>query len=124
MKRIATLFAFLVTSATVLVAQDLSVKGSVYDYENGDAMYPANVQIFQVSGTDSTFVGGASTEDDGSFVVNNLKPGNYVARATYMGYDPTDKNFSLRSGSGTTDLGKFQMRGGIMLEDVAISAYY
>ena len=86
MKRIATLFAFLVSSATVLVAQDLSVKGFVYDYDNGDAMYPANVQIFQVSGTDSTFVGGAATEEDGSFVVNNLKAGNYVARATYMGY--------------------------------------
>ena len=122
MKRIATLFAFLVSSATVLVAQDLSVKGFVYDYDNGDAMYPANVQIFQVSGTDSTFVGGAATEEDGSFVVNNLKAGNYVARATYMGYDPTDKNFSLKSGSGTTDLGKIQMRGGIMLEDVAVSA--
>ncbi len=122
MKRIATLLAFLATSATVMFAQNLSVKGSVYDFDSAEPMYPANVQIFQISGTDSTYINGASTEEDGSFVVNNLSPGNYVARASFMGYDNADKNFSLRSGSGVTDLGKITMRGGQMLEEVAVSA--
>ena len=122
MKRIAILLAFLATSATVLVAQNLSVKGTVYDFDTAEPLYPANVQISQVSGTDSTFVGGASTEDDGTFVVNNLKAGNYVARVSYIGYDDVYKNFSLRSGTTMTDLGKITMRGGQMLDEVAISA--
>ena len=122
MKRIAILLAFLATSATVLVAQNYSVKGSIYDYDTGEAMYPAAVQIIQISGTDSTFIGGASTEEDGSFVVNNLKAGNYVARATFLGYDNADKNFTIRSGNEVTDLGKITMRGGQMLEEVAVSA--
>ena len=122
MKRIATMLAFLVSSASVLVAQNLSIKGSVYDYDSGEPMYPANVSVYQVAGTDSTFIGGASTEEDGTFVVNNLKAGNYVARASFMGYDDEYKNFSLKSGSGTTDLGKIIMRGGVMLEDVVVSA--
>jgi hypothetical protein len=122
MKRIATLFAFLVTSASVLFAQNLSVKGSVYDFDTAEPLFPANVQIYQISGTDSTFIGGASTEDDGSFIVSNLKAGNYVARASFVGYDNADKNFSLKSGSGTTDLGKITLRGGQLLDEVAISA--
>ena len=122
MKRIATLLALLVTSASVLFAQNLSVKGSVYDFDSAEPLYPANVQIYQISGTDSTYVGGASTEEDGSFVVNNLKAGNYVARTSYVGYDNTDKNFSLRSGSTTTDLGKITLRGGQVLDEVAVTA--
>ncbi len=122
MKRIATLLAFLATSATAMFAQNLSIKGSVYDYDSAEPLFPAAVQVYQISGTDSTYIGGTSTEDDGSFVINNLKPGNYVARASFMGYDNTDKNFTLRSGSATTDLGKITLKGGVMLEEVAVSA--
>ena len=122
MKRIATLLAFLATSATAMFAQNLSIKGSVYDYDSAEPLYPAAVQVYQISGTDSTYIGGTSTEEDGSFVIGNLKAGNYVARASFMGYDNTDKNFTLRSGSTVTDLGKITMRGGVMLEEVAVSA--
>ncbi|MGX8689553.1 MAG: outer membrane beta-barrel protein [Bacteroidaceae bacterium] len=122
MKRIAILLAFLATSATALYAQNLSVKGSVYDFDSAEPLYAANVQIFQVSGKDSTYINGAATDEDGTFVVNNLKAGNYVARASYMGYDNTDKNFTLRSGTAVTDLGKITMRGGKMLDEVAVSA--
>ena len=102
MKRIAILLSFLVTSASALLAQNYSVKGSVYDFDSAEPMYPANVQVFQISGTDSTYVTGAATEEDGSFVINNLKTGNYVARATFMGYDNADKNFTIRSGTTVT----------------------
>ena len=122
MKRIATLLVLLATSATAVFAQDLSVKGSVYDFDTAEPMSPAAVQIFQISGTDSTYINGASTEDDGSFIIRNLKPGNYVARASFMGYDNADKNFTLRSGSGTTDLGKITMRGGQLIDEVTVSA--
>ncbi len=122
MKRIATLLAFLATSATALLAQNLSVKGTVYDFDSAEPLSPAAVQIYQISGTDSTYIGGTSTDDDGAFTVGNLSAGNYVAHVTYIGYDDADKNFTLRSGSGTTDLGKITMRGGQMLDEVAISA--
>ncbi len=122
MKRIAILLAFLATSATALLAQNLSVKGTVYDFDSGDVLSPAAVQIYQIAGTDSTYIGGASTDDDGVFVVNNLSAGNFRAKFTFIGYDDVYKNFTLRSGSGTTDLGKITMRGGQMLDEVAINA--
>ena len=122
MKRIATLLAFLATSATALLAQNLSVKGTVYDFDSAEPLSPAAVQIYQIAGTDSTYIGGTSTDDDGGFVINNLNAGNFVAKVTFIGYDDVYKNFTLRSGSGTTDLGKITMRGGQMLDEVAISA--
>ena len=122
MKRIATLLAFLATSATALIAQNLSVKGTVYDFDSAEPLSPAAVQIYQIAGTDSTYIGGTSTDDDGAFVINNLNAGNFVAKVTFIGYDDVYKNFTLRSGSGTTDLGKITMRGGQMLDEVAISA--
>jgi len=122
MKRIATLLAFLVTSATVLVAQNLTVKGSVYDFDSAEPMISAAVQVFQISGTDSTYVSGTSTDEDGTFSISNLKAGNYVLRASYVGYDNADKNFTLKSGTATTDLGKITMRGDVTLPEVAVSA--
>ncbi|MBO4560846.1 MAG: outer membrane beta-barrel protein [Bacteroidaceae bacterium] len=122
MKRIATLLAFLATSATALLAQNLSVKGTVYDFDSAEPLSPAAVQIYQIAGTDSTYIGGTSTDDDGVFVINSLSAGNFVAKVTFLGYDDVYKNFTLRSGSGTTDLGKITMRGGQMLDEVAISA--
>ncbi|MBO7437639.1 MAG: outer membrane beta-barrel protein [Bacteroidaceae bacterium] len=122
MKRIATLLALLATSATALLAQNLSVKGTVYDFDSAEPLSPAAIQIYQIAGTDSTYIGGTSTDDDGVFVVNNLSAGNFRAKVTFLGYDDVYKNFTLRSGSGTTDLGKITMRGGQMLEEVAINA--
>ena len=122
MKRIFTLLTFVAMSVTAMYAQNLSVKGTVYDFDSADPMPSANVSIIQIAGTDSTFIGGAATEDDGSFVVGNLKAGNYVARVSFTGYDDAYKNFSLRSGSGVTDLGKITLRGGQMLDEVAVSA--
>jgi len=122
MKRIAILLAFLASSVTVMFAQNLSVKGTVYDFDTADPLFPAAVQIYQISGTDSTYIGGASTNEDGEFVINNLKAGNFRARVSFVGYDDAVKNFTIRSGAATTDLGKITMRGGQMLEEVAISA--
>ena len=104
------------------IVQDLSVKGSVYDFDSAEPLNYAAVQIYRISGTDSTYVGGTSTDDDGSFIINNLMPGNYVARTTYVGFDDVDRNFTLRSGSTTADLGKIAMRGNRMLAEVAVTA--
>ena len=38
MKRIATLLAFLATSATAMFAQNLSVKGTVYDFDSAEPL--------------------------------------------------------------------------------------
>ena len=123
MKRIAFLFALVAASTMSLMAQNgnLSIKGSVYDFDSAEPLFPANIQIYELP--DSTYINGTSTEDDGSFSLSGLKAGNYVARVSYMGYITTDKDFTLRAGNRNTDLGKITLKGDAqILSDVVVTA--
>jgi uncharacterized protein (DUF2141 family) len=60
-----------------LLPQSL-VYGSVVD-EDGDPMPGARVQVLKRRGAE---VATADSQDDGSFVIGNLAPGNYLLRAT------------------------------------------
>src|SRR5574344_673910 len=122
MKRIASLFALLATSTSLLMAQsgNLEVKGTVFDFGSAVPLYPANIQVFSLP--DSTYVNGSSTDEDGAFLITGLKAGNFVAKATFMGYINTEKSFTLRANSRTTDLGKITMKGDAkILSEVVVS---
>ena len=92
------------------VAQNSLVKGRVYDFDSSEPMYPATLQVYQITGNDSTLVSATTTDEDGLFVVGNLGAGNYFARAGFMGFHDTDRNFSISSGDATTDLGDICLR--------------
>ena len=92
------------------VAQNSLVKGRVYDFDSSEPMYPATLQVYQIIGNDSTLVSATTTDEDGLFVVGNLGAGNYFARAGFMGFHDTDRNFSISSGDATTDLGDICLR--------------
>lgn len=123
MKRVLFLMCLLATSTLCLMAQEnsLSVKGSVYDFDSAEPLYPAALQVYSLP--DTTYINGTSTEEDGSFSLTGLSAGNYVIKASFMGYINTEKSFTLRSGSRTTDLGKITMKGDSkILDDVVVSA--
>ena len=105
-----------------LLAQELSVKGSVYDFDSAEPMYPAAVMIYRIDGADSTYVAGTQTNENGEFVIGNLEPGNYVASTRFMGYDDAYKSFTIRPGEEISDIGKITIRGGMMLSEIAVSA--
>lgn len=104
------------------LAQGLSVKGTVYDPKCSEPLSPAAVDLYIVSGKDSTFIGGTATDDNGVFVFDNLPAGNYFARTRFIGYDNKDTDFTLRTGSATTDIGGIAMEGSQMLAEVAITS--
>ena len=123
MKRIAFLLALVAASTMSVMAQsgNLTIKGSVFDFDSAEPLFPANLQVFELP--DTTYVNGTSTEDDGSFTLSGLKAGDYVIRATYMGYVNTEKSFTLRAANKTTDLGKITMKGDAqILSDVVVTA--
>ena len=123
MKRIAFLLALVAASTMSVMAQsgNLTIKGSVFDFDSAEPLFPANLQVFELP--DTTYVNGTSTEDDGSFTLSGLKAGDYVIRATYMGYVNTEKSFTLRTANKTTDLGKITMKGDAqILSDVVVTA--
>ena len=102
-------------------AQDYAVKGSVWDFDTAEPICSAAVLVYQITGNDTTFYGGCSTDDNGSFIIGQLKAGNYVLYAKSDNHFNTSKSFTLSS-ENVKDLGKITMRGGQMLEEVAVSA--
>jgi hypothetical protein len=112
MKPLITLFVTLVTLLLLSVpsvAQTATISGVVHDEENGDELVGANVLI---AGTTR----GASTDLDGRYAIQNVEPGKYDLRISYVGYEATvvtgvqvragetvEINVNLRSSTYTAD---------------------
>ena len=84
MKRIASLLLLLSAFFSVQ-AQRYQVQGSV---ENGQTMAKLPyVSISLLQQSDSAFVRGALTDSLGQFVIHMDKPGSYLVRFSYTGYE-------------------------------------
>ncbi len=102
-------------------AQDYAVKGSVWDFDTAEPISSAAVLVYQITGNDTTFYGGCSTDDNGSFIIGQLKAGNYVLYAKSDNHFNTSKSFTLSS-ENVKDLCKITMRAGTGDLDPAITA--
>ena len=102
-------------------AQDYAVKGSVWDFDTAEPICSVAVSVYQITGNDTTFYGGCSTDDNGSFIIGQLKAGNYVLYAKSDNHFNTSKSFTLSS-ENVKDLGKITMRAGKGNLDPAITA--
>ena len=102
-------------------AEDYAVKGSVWDFDTAEPISSAAVLVYQITGNDTTFYGGCSTDDNGSFIIGQLKAGNYVLHAKSDNHFNTSKSFTLSS-ENVKDLGKITMRAGTGDLDPAITA--
>lgn len=103
-------------------AQDYTVKGSVWDFDIAEPICSVAVSVYQITGNDTIFCGGDTTDDNGSFTIGNLKAGDYVLRTIFDYYFNAPKNFTLSPGTYIKDLGKKTMRYGKGDPDPAIKA--
>ena len=104
-----------------IFAQNYTVKGSVWDFDTAEPICSVAVSVYQITGNDTTFYGGCSTDDNGSFIIGQLKAGNYVLYAKSDNHFNTSKSFTLSS-ENVKDLGKITMRAGKGDLDPAITA--
>ncbi len=74
-----------------LVAQ--SVHGIVVDATGAPMAF---VNIVELSQVDSTFIGGTISQEDGTFLLENVKSSNLL-RASYTGYDTQYVNYTGQS---------------------------
>ena len=98
------LYALLLTTllAPGALAQTSTLTGRVVD---GDFPMPtASVAVWQIAGTDSTLVGGATTNIDGVFRIESLPTGTYDVVASFVGYEP-GRLEGVVAEAGETDLG-------------------
>ncbi len=99
-----------------------TVSGTVVDAETGEGIPSATVALR--SAQDSSLVTGAITQGDGSFAIENIRPGRYYARLSYVGYAPeTVSDMEIRRGQLTADLGEIALAADASeLDEVEVEA--
>lgn len=106
-----------------IVAQQTSVhiSGTVKDKVSGEALPFVNV-VLQNS-HDSNFVAGTITNDKGLFSMANIKPGEYLVEASYIGFQTYSAPVFIGSKSEYTDIGTIHLEeSSEQLGEVTITA--
>ena len=74
------------------MAQDFSVTGKVTDVENSPLSF-VNVLVYQ--NEEENPLKGTTTDEDGSFVLENLAAGNYTLNFSYIGFEDHNQNIQI-----------------------------
>ncbi|MFQ5629892.1 MAG: TonB-dependent receptor domain-containing protein, partial [bacterium] len=86
----ALLFTLYASSIPAQTAGE--IRGRVYDAKTNEPLPGANVQV---TGT----YRGSSANRDGEFGIARLEAGSYTLRASFIGYDPVQKQINLSNGA-------------------------
>ncbi|MFC5271814.1 carboxypeptidase-like regulatory domain-containing protein [Adhaeribacter terreus] len=81
MKNILSALFVLIFTVQAAYAQTFALKGKLVDKASGEGLAGASVQV-----TSPETTTGGLTEVNGTFKVENLKPGTYTVTASYIGY--------------------------------------
>jgi iron complex outermembrane recepter protein len=87
------LFLLLFFTSTQVFAQNGTIRGSVTTKDGKVAEF---VNLILV-GTQN----GATVQHDGTYVINNVKPGKYTLKASFVGVDTQSKNVTVEAGKTT-----------------------
>jgi len=94
MKKTLLLF-FLLLLVNNLSAQNSSVTGIVIDSLSRTPLYGASVTIFT---TNNVLLGGAATDSKGKFVLDQLKIGSYILKASNVGFKTQQQRIEVKTG--------------------------
>ncbi len=85
-----------------------TIAGKVLDSSTKKPVEYANVSLF--NSKDSSIVNGAVTNENGAFIIKNVKPGQYYAKVSFIGYTTKPiKNINLTSNNHGTQLGTIEL---------------
>ncbi|HWV67845.1 outer membrane beta-barrel protein [Chitinophaga sp.] len=86
-------------NAQTPIPTSLKITGKVADIVTGKPIEYASVVLLKQA--DSSMVTGAYTTPTGTFSLNNITPGIYVVRVTFMGYEKLEKAVRVTEGKNT-----------------------
>ncbi len=99
-------FLFLL-SGSLAFSQSIVISGEVVDSANNTSLPFVNVILRDQS--DSTFITGCITDEDGIFRISNLQSGNYLLEISFTGYKTTLTPTVVGTLSPFLDFGKFYL---------------
>ena len=106
---------FVICIATMLHAQDRKITGKIIDNDSKEAVMQSTVQLLR---SDSTFISGALTDENGDFTIEAPEDGKFIVKVTNIGYAPLTQNVAISQGKDVA-LGTMKMKSdAIMLQGV------
>ncbi|MDR0265359.1 MAG: TonB-dependent receptor family protein [Sphingobacterium sp.] len=114
-------FLFLFFLPFVLFAQTGQIKAIIVDSETSKPISSASAALLDAS--NSSFVKGAQSVDQGFLLLADIKPGKYNLRITYIGYEAQTIQGVEVVGTRSKDLGRIALKStGNLLNEVVIEA--
>ena len=124
MQRLLFLFLLLLGPLGVMAqdvenpVNDTRITGHIVDKDTQEGVLQVTVQVLR---SDSTFVTGVISDEDGNFTVTVPQGGKYILKMTSVGYITLTKNVTTRM-SETADLGDVIMSSdAIMLKGTTVT---
>lgn len=100
-------------------AQKVTISGTIVDSE-GEPLPGATVVVMQ---PDSSQVTGQSTKTDGTFSITGIKVGEYILRASYVGYKTVFQNLTLSKQNKRMLLGEIVLLDNAkLMKDAVVTA--
>ncbi|MBF0575039.1 TonB-dependent receptor [Dysgonomonas sp. GY617] len=87
----------LLISCHLLYAQKFSIKGSITDFSNKEALIGATIHLHNTNIS-------VSTDKDGNYAINHLSPNTYTLIASYIGYNPAESTITIKDTSVLVNL--------------------
>ena len=111
------LIFFYLLASTYVLAQPLTIKGTIYD-ENKKYLEAANVYIMNM---DSIMITGSSTNSKGVFSLEIPAKGNYILSVSYLGY--SEQHIQIKGIDRTINIGDiFLMGKDRILDEVVVTS--
>ncbi len=120
-KQFIIIFLFLGPMGVLAQKSSISVSGTIKDKVSKETLPFVNVVLKK--STDSTFVSGTISNDNGLFTFSDAKPNDYLLEVSYIGYKKYSSPVFIGSNSEFIDLGTILLEEDIeQLNEVVVTA--
>ncbi len=114
-----TLFFFCLFFVQTIFAQTYNITGKILDKKDNTSLIGVTVLLINTSDTNTKT--GTVTDANGAFEIDNVKPGQYLFKSIYIGYQNLSRTITVTNSN--FDLGPLKMETGTnTLKDVVIEA--
>jgi outer membrane receptor protein involved in Fe transport len=90
---------------------ECEISGKIVDELTQKEMHYANITLIRMK--DSTIAGGTITDEKGFFKINKLKPGMYILKVNFIGYERYTTNVRLTPQNSVLNLGTIKLKPAI-----------
>ena len=105
-------------SFSLLFCQGIIIHGIVIDKDSKNPLFGANVFITG----DDKYSQGASTDEDGNYIITISKSGLYELNATYIGYDDFVESILIKPGDKKTQMDISLFISSLQLQQYVVTA--